>query len=119
MVTRITAEFESPESAELALKRIRENNIRGVYSTSYVYNRKSDKAERIRGKDIYTIMPTAVVSQNYLTAVMDSPASVDSIPEPERSRKTTVFIVCDGSGTGEISSVLSNAGAVNIDSPAI
>lgn len=118
MVTRITAEFESPESAELALKRIREN-IRGVYSTSYVYNKQSDKAERIRGKDIYTIMPTAVVTQNYLTGVIDSPASIDSIPEPSRSRKTTVFIVCDGSGTGEISSVLSNSGAVNIDSPAI
>ncbi|MBO5320146.1 MAG: hypothetical protein J6B01_10125 [Ruminococcus sp.] len=118
MVTRITAEFESPESAELALKRIREN-IRGVYSTSYVYNKQSDKAERIRGKDIYTIMPTAAVTQNYLTAVMDSPASVDSIPEPSRSRKTTVFIVCDGSGTSDISSVLSNSGAVNIDSPAI
>lgn len=29
MVTRITAEFEAPETAELALKKIREN-VRGV-----------------------------------------------------------------------------------------
>ncbi|MBO5164601.1 MAG: hypothetical protein J6B75_09240 [Ruminococcus sp.] len=116
MVTRITAEFEGPESAEMALKKIREN-VSGVYSTNFVYNRDSNKAERLRGATIYTILPTAVTSHNYLTAVLESPASKDVIPEPSRSRKTTVFIVCDGSGTHKISSILTSMGGNNIYTP--
>lgn len=116
MVTRITAEFEGPETAEMALKKIREN-VRGVYSTNFVYNREANKAEKLRGATIYTILPTAVTSQNYLTAVLESPASKDVIPEPSRSRKTTVFIVCDGSGTNKISSILTSMGGNNIYTP--
>lgn len=117
MVTRVTAEFETPESAEMALKKIREN-VRGVYSTNFVYNRDSDKAERLRGKDICTILPTALhPTSNFLTMVMESPASIDVIPEPSRSRKTSVFIVCDGNGTDDISSILTSAGGSNIYIP--
>lgn len=116
MVTRITAEFENPETAELALKKIREN-VRGVYSTNFVYNRRSNEAERLRGADIYTVMPTAVTSYNYLTGRLESPASVDVIPEPARSRTTTVFIVCDGSDIKNIRSVLTSSGGSNIYSP--
>lgn len=116
MVTRVTAEFEVPESAELALKKVREN-VRGVYSTNYVYNRNSNKAEKLRSGTIYTVMPTAATTYNYLTAVLESPASKDIIPEPSQSRKTTVFIVCDGSGTHEINSILTSMGGSNIYSP--
>jgi hypothetical protein len=119
MVTRITAEFENPETAELALKKIRES-VSGVYSTNYVYNRESDKAERLRSGNIYTVLPTtagAVNFTNYLTMVMDSPASDDIIPEPSRSRKTNVFIVCDGNGTEQISSILNSSGGNNIYIP--
>lgn len=116
MVTRITAEFEGPETAEMALKKIREN-VRGVYSTNFVYNRESNKAEKLRGATIYTMLPTAATSYNYLTSVLESPASKDVIPEPSRSRKTTVFIVCDGSGTHTISSILTSMGGNNIYTP--
>lgn len=116
MVTRVTAEFTTPEEAEFALKKIREN-VRGVYSTNFVYNRDSDKAEKLRSGTIYTVLPTAAVSSNYLTMVMESPASKDVIPEPSRSRKTTVFIVCDGNGIDEISSYLSSSGGININIP--
>lgn len=118
MVTRVTAEFEAPESAELALKKIRES-VRGVYSTNFVYNRISDRAERLRNGTVFTVMPAAVTSQNYMTAVMESPSTEDVIPEPSRSRKTTVFIVCDGSGTHEINSILTSMGGSNIDSPVL
>ncbi|MDE5764818.1 MAG: hypothetical protein K2I00_07610 [Ruminococcus sp.] len=116
MVTRVTADFESPETAELALKQIRDN-VRGVYSTNYVYNRISDKAQKLHGGTNYTILPAAVTSHNYLTAVLESPATDSVIPEPLRNRKTTVFIVCDGSGTNEIHSILSAMGGNNIYSP--
>lgn len=116
MVTRVTAEFEDLESAELALKKVREK-VRGVYSTNFLYNRGANKAEKLRGGTIYTILPAAVTAQSYLTAVMESPASRDVIPEPSRSRKTTVFIVCDGSGTHEIDKILTSMGGSNIYTP--
>ncbi len=119
MVTRITAEFENPETAEMALKKIREN-VNGVYSTNFVYNRASDKAEKLRSGSIYTVLPTVTGSvnyTNYLTMVMESPASEDIIPEPSRSRKTNVFIVCDGNGTEQISSILNSSGGNNIYIP--
>ena len=116
MVTRITADFEAPEYAEAALGKVR-SSVRGVYSTSFVYDRISDKAERLSRGTSYTILPTAVTTHNYLTAVLESPASRDVIPEPRRSRKTTVFIVCDGSRTHEISSILTAMGGSNIDTP--
>ena len=116
MVTRVTAEFEGPEAAESALKKIRDN-VRGVYSTNFVYDRTSNKAEKLRGGTIYTVLPTAATSYNYLTAVLESPASKDVIPEPARSKKTTVFIVCDGSGTHAISSILTSMGGSNIYTP--
>lgn len=113
MVTRVTAEFESPEAAESALKRVRDN-VRGVYSTNFVYNRISDRAQRLSGGMMYTMLPAAITSHNYLTAVLESPASKDIIPEPHRSRKTTVFIVCDGSGSDKIHSILTDMGGSNI-----
>lgn len=114
MVTRVTAEFETPESAELALKRIRES-VRGVYSTNFMYNRISNKAEKLTGGTRYTILPTGLTTHNYMTAVLESPTSRDVIPEPARSRKTTVYIVCDGSGAHEINSILTAMGGSNID----
>ena len=115
MVTRITAEFESPDLAETALNRIR-NNVRGVYSATMRYSHSSEEAKKLRHGSIYTVLPVAPSAQNFLTAVLESPASKDIIPKPLRNRKTNVFIVCDGSGADRIHSVLSSAGAVNIHS---
>ena len=116
MVTRITAEFEAPEFAEAALGRIR-GSVRGIYSSSFTYDRTSDRADQLSRGTMYTVLPAAAVSQNYLTAVLTSPASRDIIPEPRRSRRTKVYIVCDGSCTREISSILTAMGGSSIDSP--
>ena len=113
MVTRVSAEFEEPELAEIAMKRIREN-IKGVYSTSMIYNRTSDKAEKLKHGTLYTIIPTAVTTHNYMTAVMESPASRDVIPEPQRSRKTSVYVVCESASVPNVSAVLNSMGALNI-----
>lgn len=115
MVTRITCEFECPEFAETALRQIRET-VNGVYSAKYFYRKSGDRAQERTGSTMFTIMPTGLTSQNYLTAVMESPFCRDTIPEPARSRKTNVFIVCDGSGSERISSVLTSMGAENIHS---
>lgn len=117
MVTRITAEFETPEFAEAALGRIR-GSVRGVYSASFACRRTSDRTEQLSRGTMNTVLPAAAVSQNCLTAVLTSPASRDIIPEPRRSRRTKVYIVCDGSRTREIGSILTAMGGSSIDSPA-
>lgn len=113
MVTRVTAEFESPEMAEMCLGRIT-RGVKGVYSTNMIYDRKSDKAERMHNGTLYTLIPTAVTTHNYMTAMIESPASEDVIPEPSRNRKTTVYIVCDSDSKSRISSVLNSMGALKI-----
>ncbi len=94
MIERISAEFESPELAELAIKKARET-VGSIYSSGLMYNRRSDEAVKLRGGCIYTIIPTAVTTHNYITAVMESPASEDVIPEPSRRRNTRIYVICD------------------------
>jgi hypothetical protein len=113
MITKISAEFDCPEIAELALRRIRES-VQSVYSTNMMYNKTSDKARKLRGGSIYTVIPTAVTTHNYLTAVLESPACEDVIPEPARSRKTTACIVCDDSSLENVSALLNAMGGLNI-----
>ena len=113
MLKRINAEFEMPELAESALGKLREQ-VQGVFSTNMMYNRTSDKAEKLRHGTLYTIIPTAVTAHNYMTAVIESPASQDVIPEPERNRKTSVYVICENSSVKAVNAVLSSAGGMNI-----
>lgn len=115
MVLRVSAEFESPELAEIALKRIKESTG-DVYSTGLMYNKISDRAEMLRHGSIYTLIPTVstVHSCNYLTAVMEHPASEDIIPEPSRRRNTQIYVICDSEKSENVSGLLNAMGALNI-----
>jgi hypothetical protein len=113
MMTRIYAEFEAPELAELALKRVRDS-VPGIFSTNMMYNKAADRALKLRGGNIYTIIPTAVTTHNYLTAVMESPASEDVIEEPYRSRKTKIYVICDPDSIQNVKSILSAMGGLEI-----
>lgn len=110
---KISAEFESPELAELAVKRIKETTD-GIHSSSVIYNKVSDKAMHLRNGNIYTIIPTAVTVYNYLTLSMESPASEDVVAEPYRSRKAYVSIYCEQSSSANIHAVLNAMGALKI-----
>lgn len=113
MIIRISAEFENPDLAELALKRVKES-LPEIHSASIFYNKTSDYAEKLRKGNIYTVIPTAVTAQVYLTAVMESPASEDIIEEPLRSRKTRAFVICDSSQKNNVKALLSAMGALKI-----
>ncbi len=114
MLTRIKAEFETPELAEIALKRVKEST-QGIYSTNIIYNKISDKALRLRGGSIYTVIPTAVTTHTYFTAVMESPASEDVIEEPLRSRKAVVYAICEEESAGNVRSLFSAMGGMKIN----
>lgn len=115
-MVRISAEFESPDLAELAVKRVKES-IKGVHSTNIIYNKISDKAMKLRSGSVYTIIPTAVTTHNYITAVMESPASENVIREPYRSQKTIACIFCDESSSANARSLLSALGGMNVSNP--
>lgn len=115
MFSRITAEFNDPDTAEIALRRVKES-VRGIVRTGMSYNKISDKAERMKGGSIYTILPTGLTMQNYMTAVMESPASVDTIPEPYRRRNTKVYIICASESCGSVTSILGSMGGLGIKS---
>ena len=46
MLSRVTAEFETSELAELALKRARESS-KDIYSTEIMYNKRSERAAKL------------------------------------------------------------------------
>lgn len=112
MITRISAEFETPELAENAIHRVRESVP--VRSANMVYNKSSDEAVKLRNGTVWTLLPTAVTSYNYYTASMESPASEDVIPEPARRRNTTAYIICNDEQTENVKSVLNSMGGLNI-----
>ncbi len=115
MIARISAEFETPELAELAVKKVREK-VGSVYSSGLMYNRRSDEAVKLRGGCIYTVIPTAVTTHNYITAVMESPASEDVIPEPSRRRNTRIYVICEKSQTSAVKAVFNAMGGLSVTS---
>lgn len=112
MITRVSAEFETPELAENAIYRIREKVP--VKSANMVYNKSSDEAMKLRNGTVWTLLPTAVTSYNYATGLLESPATEDVIPEPERRRNTTAYIMCEDENLDTVKSVLNSMGGLNI-----
>lgn len=113
MIERISAQFESPELAELAIKKARET-VGSIYSSGLMYNRRSDEAVRLRGGSIYTIIPTAVTTHNYITAVMESPASEDVIPEPSRRRDTRIYVICEKESAESVRKIFNSMGGLSV-----
>lgn len=114
MISRVTAEFETPDLAELAMKRVKES-VQFVYSTHMIYNRMSDDTRRFSRGTAVSIIPTYFNTHtNFLTAVMESPTSEDIIPEPARNRQTSACIVCGSAAVDNVIAILNAMGGLNI-----
>jgi hypothetical protein len=116
MISRVTAEFESPELAELALMRIKES-VQSVYSAKLLPNKMHERAHRQGKGTSYSIIPTYCNTHtNFYTAVMEYPLSSDNIPEPARNRKTSACIVCEKEDVGNAVAIMNAMGGLNIRS---
>ena len=113
MISRVSAEFESPELAELALNKVRER-VSEIYSSGLMYNRISDRALSLRNGSIYTVIPTAVTTHNYITAVIESPSTEDVIPEPSRRRNTKLYVICSSDKASEVSGIFTALGGLGV-----
>ena len=109
MLSRVTAEFETSELAELALKRARESS-KDIYST------ESERAAKLSGGTHFTVLPMAPTAYNYVTAVMESPIDESSVPEPMRRRTAHACIVCSENAVSNVTALLNAMGALNIHS---
>ena len=113
MLSRVSAEFETPDLAEAAVRKVREK-CKSVHSAGIISNKTAEKASRLQGGRIYTVIPTAVTSHNYYTSVIESPASKDTVAEPYRRRSASMYIVCDSEDINNVCSVLNSMGGIRI-----
>lgn len=105
MISSISAEFETQDLAEIALKKVRER-YSGIYSAT-IKNRPNRPARN-------GFLPDAVSSHGFMAAVLGSPVDESDIPEPFRSRAANIYIVCERSCTNDIAAILSAMGGLKI-----
>ena len=114
MLSRVTAEFETPDLAEYAVNRIK-RSVEYVYSAKLMFDPSAFRTERQSRNSTFRLIPTYCnTHSNFLTAVMDSPASQDIIPEPKRNTQTTACIICGSAAVDNVISLLNAMGALNI-----
>mgnify|MGYP003292008294 CR=1 FL=1 len=113
MISRVTAEFESPDLAELAVKRIKES-VNGIYSGSII---RSTNYHSRKNHEHSSVIPTAFNNYtNFMTAVMESPFSDDSIPEPYKRQNTSACIVCGSGAVDNVIAVMNSLGGLDVRS---
>jgi len=113
MIKRISAEFESPELAETAIKRVKDSI--NVSSSNIIYNKASDRAVKLRNGTVCTVTPTLFNTHRYFfTSVMESPSTEDIIPEPARDRTAVAYVLCEEQDARNVSSVFNAVGGLNI-----
>ena len=77
MISRVIAEFETADLAELAVKRVKES-VDGVYSGNIIRSRMTVLGEHLGHGTSYSVIPTAFNNRtNFMSAVMMSPVSDD------------------------------------------
>ena len=116
MIYRVTAKFETPDLAELAIKRVKES-VQSVYSANMVYNKMAERAKNSSRRGSFSIIPTYYNTHtNFLTAVMETPAFSDTMPEPVRNTQTSACIVCESAAVDNVIAILNAMGGLEIRS---
>lgn len=105
MISSISAEFETPDHAETALRKIKEHS-RGIYSATI----RNSPSKPVR----HRINPAAVNSHGFMTFTTGNYIDDASIPEPLLRCTANIYIVCERSCTEDIAAVLSALGGLKI-----
>lgn len=108
MLKSVKAEFDGFDSAESASRKIRKNinGIRKIKITSHCRN---------SGNDYYfRLIPTAVVTQNYITDTVISPA--DTSDEAKTMQKTFLTVICTEEAALPVHNILVSSGGMSVSS---
>ena len=116
MIYRVTAKFETPDLAELAIKRVKES-VHTVYSTNLIYNKMAERAKNSNRRASFSIIPIYNNTHtNFLTAVIETPAFSDITPEPVRNTQTSACIVCESTAVDNVIAIFNAMGGLEIKS---
>ena len=110
-LSRVYAEYDSVEMAELAAGRIR-RNVRGIRRMT-IY-RLSRNRQPVGGRIRFTMLPANLRMTNYATDVMYSEISTRAIPEPYFRQETELMILCEERAVKRIVSLLHATGAMRV-----
>ncbi|MBP5432823.1 hypothetical protein [Ruminococcus sp.] len=114
MISRVTADFENIELAELALKRVRDS-VGYVYSAKMMYKTSPDVMLKRSGRSAFSLYPTYYNSNiNYLKDVIGSSASDEPVTRSKTKYRITTCIVCGSAAVDNVISVLCAMGGTNI-----
>ena len=113
MLTRVSAEFENIDMAELAARRLKES-VSGVLRTGCLYDRRAERSKIYDNKSHYTLLPMALTTFNYYTAVVEYRVSESFGKEPYQNRKTQLYVVCEENSAANVKSLLNALGGLNI-----
>lgn len=108
MLKSVKAEFDGFDSAESASRKIRKNinGIRKIKITSHCRN---------SGNDYYfRLIPTAVVTQNYIADTVISPA--DTSDEAKTMQKTFLTVICTEEAALPVHNILVSSGGMSVSS---
>ena len=109
MISRVIAEFGSPEAAELAVSRIK-TSVDYVYSGNIMYTGGSTKKHTLGRGINYAVMPNSFSS---------SIGIAESEPFAEFNRhgkRTTACIICGSGAVENVISAMNAMGGTNIRS---
>lgn len=110
-LSKIQGEFETEDLAELAAGRIR-RSVRGVRR---ICIHKIGKAvDSLTDRQRYTILPANLRMQNYITAVMLSDISDDTIPEPMQRQTAGLLVICEKTAAEQTAGIMLALGAQKI-----
>lgn len=109
MISRVIAEFSSPELAETAVSRIKES-VDYVYSGNIMYSRSSVKRHFLSRGTNY-----AVLSNSYRNSAA-SELNEEQIQFGVKRKNTTACIICGSGAVENVVSVINAMGGTNIRS---
>jgi len=113
MLVRVSGEFETADIAEIVSGRIK-SGVKGIKRTGIVYNREATALDGIEHKTRYTLLPTAVTTQNYFTAVIESDISKSMIEEPKLRSNAYLYIICDAESANNVRSLMLSFGGMKV-----
>lgn len=110
MLSKISAEFENLESAEMTARRIREN-VDGIKKITLAGTYR--KLEANTKEEVYRIIPVAITSSNYVTVNTLFESSYGNY-HISGNTKTRLDVTCDRNSLKKSESIIIGMGGLSV-----
>ena len=107
MISRVIAEFESPELAETAVQRVRESVVY-VYSGNIMYPPETVKGHFLSRGENHAVLPVS-----YSNSIGTNGNTVGQVV---RRKNTTACVICGSGAVENVMAMMNAMGGMNIHS---